>query len=65
LHCNAKEHICSLNISEPNNGQNNRRDSRPKAEILAQTEKIRILGIALGNWREGARQCGFPEGRVT
>jgi hypothetical protein len=23
-----------------------------------------MLGIALGNWREAARQCGLSEGRV-
>lgn len=35
-----------------------------KAEIVAQREQVRMLGIALGNWREAARQCGLSEGRV-
>src|SRR5262249_2889882 len=54
-----------LNMSEPNNGQN-QQEPRPqtKAEILAQREQVRMLGIALGNWREAARQCGLSEGRV-
>ena len=46
---------------EPNNGQN---QPRTKAEIVAQRERVRMLGIALGNWREAARQCGLSEGRV-
>ena len=50
---------------EPNNGQN-QQPLRPqtKAEIVAQREQVRMLGIALGNWREAARQCGLSEGRV-
>src|SRR5215831_12048235 len=54
-----------LNMSEPNNAQN-RQQPRPqtKAEIIAQREQVRMLGIALGNWREAARQCGLSEGRV-
>jgi hypothetical protein len=52
-------------MSEPNNGQNDQ-PLRPqtKAEIVAQREQVRMLGIALGNWREAARQCGLSEGRV-
>jgi len=52
-------------MSEPNNGHNHQQ-SRPqtKAEIIAQREQVRMLGIALGNWREAARQCGLSEGRV-
>src|SRR5215470_19791032 len=54
-----------LNMSEPNNGKN-QHQPRPqtKAEIVAQREQVRMLGIALGNWREAARQCGLSEGRV-
>src|SRR5215475_1083724 len=54
-----------LNMSEPNNGHNQQRP-RPqtKAEVIAQREQVRMLGIALGNWREAARQCGLSEGRV-
>ena len=54
-----------LNMSEPNNGRN-QLSPRPqtKAEIVAQREQVRMLGIALGNWREAARQCGLSEGRV-
>ena len=50
---------------EPNNGQN-QQQSRPqtKAEVVAQREQVRMLGIALGNWREAARQCALSEGRV-
>ena len=50
---------------EPNNGQNEQQQ-RPetKAEIVAQRGQVRMLGIALGNWREAARQCGLSEGRV-
>jgi len=46
-----------LNISEPNNGQN-QQQPRPqtKAEIIAQRQQVRMLGIALGNWREAAHQ---------
>jgi hypothetical protein len=55
-----------LNVSEPHNGQNQLQPLRPqtKAEIVAQREQVRMLGIALGNWREAARQCGLSEGRV-
>ena len=42
----------------------NSRDRQTKAEIVAQREQVRMLGIALGNWREAARQCGLSEGRV-
>src|SRR5215470_15274204 len=54
-----------LNMSEPNNGKN-QHQPRPqtKAEIVAQREQVRMLAIALGNWREAARQCGLSEGRV-
>ena len=54
-----------LNMSEPNNGQN-QLQPRPqtKAEIVAQREQVRMLGIAIGNWREAARQSGLSEGRV-
>ena len=54
-----------LNTNEPNNGQN-QQQPRPqtKAEIVAQREQVRMLAIALGNWREAARQCGLSEGRV-
>ena len=54
-----------LNMIEPNNGRN-QLAPRPqtKAEIVAQREQVRMLGIALGNWREAARQCGLSEGRV-
>jgi hypothetical protein len=54
-----------LNMTEPNNGHHEERP-RPqtKAEIVAQREQVRMLGIALGNWREAARQCGLSEGRV-
>ena len=54
-----------LNMNGPNNGQN-QQQPRPqtKAEIVAQREQVRMLGIALGNWREAARQCGLSEGRV-
>jgi hypothetical protein len=50
---------------ENNNGQNHQQP-RPqtKAEIVAQREQVRMVGIALGNWREAARQCGLSEGRV-
>src|SRR5215831_9018911 len=52
-------------MSEPNNGHN-QQHPRPqtKAEVIAQREQVRMLGIALGNWREAARQCGLSEGRV-
>jgi hypothetical protein len=52
-------------MSSPNNGQN-QQQPRPqtKAEIIAQREQVRMLGFALGNWREAARQCGLSEGRV-
>ena len=50
---------------EPNNGRNQLAPRpRTKAEIVAQREQVRMLGIALGNWREAARQCGLSEGRV-
>jgi hypothetical protein len=50
---------------QPNNDQN-QQPPRPqtKAEIVAQREQVRMLGITLGNWRETARQCGLSEGRV-
>src|SRR5262245_8188111 len=52
-------------MSGPNNDQNQQQPHRQtKAEIVAQREQIRMLGIALGNWREAARQCGLSEGRV-
>ena len=52
-------------MSEPNNGQNQQQPPRQtKAEVVAQREQVRMLGIALGNWREAARQCGLSEGRV-
>jgi hypothetical protein len=52
-------------MNEPNNGQN-QQQPRPqtKAEVVAEREQVRMLGIALGNWREAARQCGLSEGRV-
>jgi len=52
-------------MGEPNDGRNHQR-SRPqtKAEVIAQREQVRMLGIALGNWREAARQCALSEGRV-
>ena len=54
-----------LNMSGPNNGQNQQQPRRQtKAEIVAQREQVRMLGIAVGNWREAARQCGLSEGRV-
>jgi hypothetical protein len=54
-----------LNMSEPDNGQNPQQPPRQtKAEVVAQREQVRVLGIALGNWREAARQCGLSEGRV-
>ena len=52
------------NMSGPNNGQNQQPRPRTKAEIVAQREQVRMLGIALGNRREAARQCGLSEGRV-
>jgi hypothetical protein len=40
-------------MSEPDNGQNQQQSRRQtKAEIVAQREQVRMLGIALGNWRE-------------
>jgi hypothetical protein len=52
-------------MSGPNNGQTQQEPRRQtKAEIVAQREQVRMLGIALGNWREAARQCGLSEGRV-
>ena len=54
-----------LNMSEPNNGRNQEQLRRQtKAEIVGQRQQVRMLGIALGNWREAARQCGLSEGRV-
>jgi len=52
-------------MSGPNNGQN-QQQPRPQteAQIVAQREQVRMLAIALGNWREAARQCGLSEGRV-
>ena len=50
---------------QPNGRQNQQQPRRQtKAEIVAQREQVRMLGIALGNWREAARQCGLSEGRV-
>src|SRR5215470_13414749 len=50
---------------EPNSGQNEQQPRRQtKGEVVAQREQVRMLGIALGNWREAARQCGLSEGRV-
>ena len=50
---------------EPHNGQNqHHRPPRTKAEVVAQREQVRMLGIALGNWRDAARRCGLSEGRV-
>src|SRR5215475_9144817 len=52
-------------MSRPNNGRNQQqRPPQTKTEIVAQREQVRMLGIALGNWREAARQCGLSEGRV-
>ena len=52
-------------MSESNNQQNQQQLRRQtKAEIVAQREQVRMLGIAIGNWREAARQCGLSEGRV-
>src|SRR5262245_51144957 len=52
-------------MSEPNNGHTQQQPGRQtKGEIVAQREQVRMLGIALGNWREAARQCGLSEGRV-
>ena len=54
-----------MNIIERNNDQNQQqRRPQTKAQIVAQSEQVRMLGIALGNWREAARQCGLSEGRV-
>ena len=52
-----------LNMSGPNNGQNHHQPLRPqtKAEIVAQREQVRILGIALGNWREARCDRGEAE----
>ena len=50
---------------QPNDRQNQQQPRRQtKSEIVAQREQVRMLGIALGNWREAARQCGLSEGRV-
>ena len=52
-------------MTEPNNGQKQQQlPPQTKAEVIAQREQVRMLGIALGNWREAARQCGLSEGRV-
>jgi hypothetical protein len=52
-------------MSEPDNGQNQQQlPPQGKGEIVAQRAQVRMLGIALGNWREAARQCGLSEGRV-
>src|SRR5206468_4558354 len=59
-----------LNISWTNNGQNQQQPRRQtKAEIVAQREQVRILGIALGNWREAeahavklSRSCALRHG---
>ena len=49
---------------EPNDGPQQQLRPQTKAEIVAQREQVRMLGIALGSWREAARQCGLSEGRV-
>ena len=50
---------------EANNGQNQQPPPpQTKAEIVAQREQVLMLGIALGNWREAARQCHLSQGRV-
>jgi hypothetical protein len=50
---------------QPNDRQNQQQPRRQtKAKIVAQREQVRMLGIALGTWREAARQCGLSEGRV-
>jgi len=59
-----------MNISGTNNGQNQQQPRRQtKAEIVAQREQVRILGIALGNWREAeahalklSRSCALRHG---
>jgi hypothetical protein len=63
--CSEASVSVHANMIEGNNGQN-QEQPRPqtKAEIVAQREQVRMLGIALGNWREAARQCGLSEGRV-
>src|SRR5215475_4710118 len=62
---NRVYHHVHLNMNEPNNGQNEQQPGRQtKGEIVAQREQVRMLGIALGNWREAARQCGLSKGRV-
>jgi len=54
-----------MNMIQPNNGRNQLPPPpQTKAEVVGQREQVRILGIALGNWREAARQCGLSEGRV-
>ena len=54
-----------LNMSEANDGRNQEQLRRQtKAEIAAQRQQVRMLGIALGNWREAVRRCGLSEGRV-
>jgi hypothetical protein len=32
--------------------------------VFHSREQVGMLGIAIGNWREAARQCGLSEGRV-
>jgi hypothetical protein len=64
LYCKSGLHV-RVNMSEPNSGRNQLPPlPQTKAEIVAQREQVRMLGIALGNWREAARQCGLLEGRV-
>jgi len=49
---------------EPNNGQNPLAARRQiKAEVVAQREQVRMLGIALGNWREASSRTlkGIPQ----
>jgi hypothetical protein len=52
-------------MSEPNDGPQQQLRPQTKAEIVAQREQVRMLGIALGSWREAARQCGLSEGHAT
>jgi len=42
-------------MSEPNNGQNQQSRPQTKAEIVAQREQVRMLGIALGNYLEATQ----------
>src|ERR1041385_2893254 len=64
LHLSGTSVSVHMNIVEPHNDQNQQWRRQTKAEIVAQREQVRMLGIALGNWREAARQCGLSEGRV-